>query len=72
MSKKIQGITVALEFPIHEDNIDTVINAIKMIKYVSDVKPIEMTPDDFFAKSQLKHDLIMKFYKFIDEELKQH
>jgi hypothetical protein len=68
--KGIKGITVAFEENITGEYAEKIIETIKMLRYVSDVKPVEETHEDYFVKSQLKHEWIMKFYDFIKNELK--
>ena len=55
--------------PKRKEYCDKVIEAIKMISHVGDVIPLESNYDDYFAKTQLRHELRGKFFDFIKEEL---
>ena len=71
MSREIKGLTIAFDKPLNEEHVDELIKSFKMIRHVGDVKPIGEEMDDYFAKTQLRHDFIMKFYDFINKELKE-
>ena len=69
MSKEIKGLTVAFDCEVSEEYCNNVIRAIKVIGHVGDVIPIASNYDDYFTKTQLKHEWRMKFYDFIKKEL---
>lgn len=69
MSTKIKGLTVAFKSDVSDEYCDKVIDAIKMIAHVGDVIPLENSYDDYFNKTQLRHELRDKFFNFMKKEL---
>lgn len=53
----------------YRDDIEDILNAIKMIKGVIKVEPSIRTSEHLYAKEQCKYELRSKFYKFIKDEL---
>jgi len=64
---KIKGLYVALEFDVNEDSIEYIINAIKMLKLVVDVRPIEANPDDFLNRAQIKYEFRERVINLLTE-----
>lgn len=60
MTDRLNGVYVTFNREIREDDAQCIIDAIKMIKHVADVKPFvsDMTIDA--AKHQVKHELQKK------------
>lgn len=67
MTERIKGVTVAFEKDHSEDAAEWIINAIRMIKGVADVKPIESTPDDFINREQIRWEVKDKLYSLAKE-----
>ena len=67
MSKTIKGFMVALKHDISEEYAQKVCDAIKVIAGVSDVQQIESDMDDFLIRSQIKHELGEKFFRFYND-----
>lgn len=67
MSDKVKGFVVALENDLREDEIEHVINAIKMVKGVVNVEPIKTTSHDQIFQLRIKAEMRNKFYDFIKE-----
>jgi len=70
MTDRAKGFTITLEQDIRVDNMDYVLNALKMVKGVADVKPIINDSSTFVAERRLATELRDKLYDFIDKELK--
>ena len=68
MSNRIYALTVALEEDYDEDEVQEIINAIKMIKGVLDVSATVSNPDFYVMSERALKDLAGKFYKFIEQE----
>ena len=69
MTDRVKGCTVVFDKDYREDDIEDILNAIKMIKGVIKVESSITTTDDYYAKEQSKYELRSKFYKFIKDEL---
>lgn len=69
MTERVKGFTVTLDKDIRVDDIEYVINAIKMIKHVSNVEPVISSPDDHIIENRVRAELRDKFYSFISDNL---
>lgn len=65
MSTRYKGATVIFHRDIHEDDIEAVLNAIRLIKGVGTVEPVETLSEDYWARERVKHDIQMKLYEVI-------
>lgn len=70
MTDRVKGFTVTLEKDIRIDDVETVIQAIRMIRGIAHVEPSISTSEDYMNRQRVKHELREKFYKFYDEELR--
>ena len=69
MTDRVKGCTVVFDKDYRDDDIEDILNAIKMIKGVIKVEPCIRTSEHLYAKEQCKYELRSKFYKFIKDEL---
>lgn len=67
MTDRVKGFTVTLAEDIRVDDIEAVLNALRMVKGVIHVEPVLNTPDDHFSKQRVKDELRDKFYDFFRE-----
>lgn len=65
MSDRINRITVVLEKDIRDDDCETILSAIKMIKGVISVKANVANSTDYMVEERAKHDLGQKILKVI-------
>lgn len=65
MSTRYKGATVIFDRDIHEDDIELVLNAFRLIKGVGTVKPVETLSEDYWARERIRHDTQMKLYEAI-------
>lgn len=65
MTTRWKGFTVALECDIREDDGEFILNAIRAIRGVADVQPIETTSQDWIDRRQLRHETHIKLYEAI-------
>ena len=70
MTTRLKGFTITLEKDIREDDAETLIQVLKMIKGVISVKPIESDPSDTMARERVKWEIRDKFWNFYEENLK--
>ena len=57
MTDRIKGLSVSLTHDIRDDDCECIINAIKMIKGVSNVKPHISNINDWMARQHIKEEL---------------
>jgi len=67
MTDRVQGFTVALDEDIRIDDIEFIINAIKMVKGVNNVEPLVADPSDFITRSRLKSEVQKIMIKILDK-----
>ena len=66
MTDRVKGFTVTLEKDTRIDDVEFILNAIKMIKGVLHVKPSITKSDDHFARQRLKMEMRDKMCEIID------
>lgn len=66
MTDRVKGFTVALDKDIRIDDIEHIINAIKMVKGVSDVQPLITDSGDFIARVRVRQEFIAKMFVTLD------
>ena len=71
MTDRVKGFNVTLESDVRIDDIETIMNAIKMIKGIVDVEPNIVTTDDLFNRVRIKNEYRNKLYKFINDEFEK-
>jgi hypothetical protein len=69
MTDRVKGLTVTFGKDIRIDDIDNIVNAIKMIKGVIDVTPEIVDTNDHMARMVIKNEVRQKFYDFLQKEL---
>ena len=69
MTDRIKGFTVTLDRDFRDDDVEVILNAIKMIRGVANVEPSIVTGEDHMNRERLKWELRDKFYKFMKDEL---
>ena len=69
MTDRVKGFTVTLEHDIRIDDVEVILNAVRMIKGVANVEPSISTSDDHMNRERLKWELRDKFYEFMKENL---
>lgn len=70
MTDRVKGFTVTLEKDIRIDDVEVIMQAIRMIRGIADVKPSILTSEDYMNRQMVKYELREKFWKFYTEELK--
>lgn len=69
MTDRVKGFTVTLEKDIRIDDVEVIMQAIRMIRGIADVEPIISTSEDHMNRQRIKYELREKFYKFMTDEL---
>ena len=57
MTDRVKGFTVTLEKDIRIDDVEFILNAVKMIKGIAHVEPSISTSDDHFARQRVKMEM---------------
>lgn len=69
MTDRIKGFTVILAQDIRVDDIDSIMQAISMVKGVVGVEPSVLDSNDHINRKRVKNEIREKFIKFLEEEL---
>jgi len=67
MTDRINYLTVVLEKNIREDDVQNLIDTIKMIKYVLTVEANVVNATSYVEEQRIKHQLKQKLFKIIEE-----
>ena len=65
----VKGFTVTLEKDIRIDDVEVIMQAIRMIRGIANVEPSISTSEDHMNRQRIKYELRDKFYKFMIDEL---
>ena len=65
MSDRINTITVVLEKEIRDDDCETILNAIRMIRGVLEATPNVADPGEYMAVERARHDLGQKLWEVL-------
>lgn len=65
MTDKYFALTVVLEHDIRSDDAEQIMNAIRMIKYVLDVKGNIATPESWMAQIRERKEIGEKLFKIL-------
>ena len=65
MTDTVKGFTVTLEKDVRIDDIETTMQAIRMIKGIADVQPSVTNSDDLMNRMMIMVDIKKQFYQFI-------
>jgi hypothetical protein len=69
MTDRVKGFTVTLEKDCRIDDVEVIINAIRMIRGIADVEPSISTSEDYMNRQMIKSELREKFLNFYTNEL---
>lgn len=67
MSDRYKGLTVVLEGPIKDEDAESIISAISMIKGVIKVVPEIHSGTDYIVRTQIKREIQEKLYEVVKE-----
>jgi hypothetical protein len=70
MTDRIKGFVVTLDKDIRIDDVQEIMNAIKMVKGVIDVSPSVADADDHMNRERVAQEFRNKFWTFMQNELK--
>lgn len=64
MTDRIKGVHVVFEKDIREDDAESIINAIRMVKGVSSVKGNVVNSSDWMNRELIRQEISKKFFDF--------
>jgi len=67
MTARVKGFTVTLERDIREDDFQSILEAVEMIRGIAHVEPVLATHEDHMVRTRLKIDITRNILKLIDE-----
>jgi hypothetical protein len=69
MTTRLNGLVVAFENDIREDDAQSIIDAILMIKGVASVTTNSVQPDDYIFRSRIKAEIEKALYEAFQKDL---
>lgn len=67
MTTRVKGFTVILDNEMREDDIEYIVNAMRMIKGVQQVLPVESCSEDMMARQKCISDIKHKLFDIVNE-----
>lgn len=71
MTTRFKGLTVAFEDDIRDDDAEAIISAIRQIRGVAGVVPVEASSDDWMARMRVKEEIRKEVLALLDKLYKQ-
>ena len=73
MTDRVKGLYVVLDADYRVDDVEAIVNAIKMVKCVADVQTEDMVSgvDDYMARTRVRSELASSLNKLINDILTQ-
>jgi hypothetical protein len=65
VSTSVKGYVITLENDVKNERADYVLNALRMVKGVASVEPIQANPSDFVIEQRLRLELLKKITEVI-------
>jgi hypothetical protein len=62
MSDRVKALTVVLKEDVRQDDVEALVNAIRLFTSVISVKVVKTTMDDYFARERVRHELGEKIW----------
>lgn len=69
MTDRLKGVLVTFKRDIREDDAESIINAIQMVKGVMSVKPVPSNFDTHMAEERVRREIYDKIFKLVYPEL---
>lgn len=62
MTDRVKGITIVLDRDIRTDDVEVLVNAIRLLRGVATVDTVLTTSDDYFARERIRTELVGKMF----------
>lgn len=63
MTDRLKGVYVAFDKDYRDDDVEQIIDAIKMVRGVVDVKAVTVNPEDWMNRARVKDEMRDKFFE---------
>ena len=67
MTTRMKGCTVTFNRDIREDDVESLVDAIRMLKWVANVELVESSSVDWFARNRVRHEYEGRLHEAIRE-----
>jgi len=71
MTDRLKGILVTLDVDVREDDAEPILNAIRQIRHVADVRPVLADIQDHIVGMRVRMDLEKKLFEVLRPELSE-
>ena len=68
MTDRVKGFTVTLEQDIRVDDVEVILNAVRMVKGVAHVEPSLTTMEDHMNRTLIRLELEQKIYEMLRKD----
>lgn len=68
MTNRLKGFYVVLESDVREDDAEPILNALRMVKGVLSVDPVETAPVDHFERTRIEMEFREKLWKALEPD----
>ena len=65
MTERLKGVVVAFDVDIREDDVQTLVNAIRCFRHVLSVEPVMANADDWVVEQRVRDDLSKKLWEVL-------
>jgi len=62
VTERLKGVVVAFDVDIREDDVQTLVNAIRCFRHVLSVEPVMANADDWVVEQRVRDDLSKKLW----------
>jgi len=63
VTDRLKGVYVAFDKDYRDDDVEQIIDAIKMVRGVVDVKAVTVNPEDWMNRARVKDEMRDKFFE---------
>ena len=63
MTQRLKGVLVTFDRDIREDDAEAILTAIRMVRGVADVSPVEADSNDWMARQRVRSEISEEFRK---------
>jgi hypothetical protein len=67
MTDRFKGFIVVLDRDVREDDAEAIVTALKMVKGVKAVTPVETAADDYIVAHRVKSEIERSLWEWIDQ-----
>lgn len=68
MTTRLKGFIVALELDIRDDDAESIMEAIRHLRYVLDVQPVTANSEDWINRTRVRRELQAKILDALEEK----